>query len=78
MPRGIDPHAERRVRSLCEAAGLKVAAIERAGSGHYKALVVAPDGRRTKACISSTPSEHRNEANTRAWLRRFALNRSPG
>lgn len=79
MTRGsVDPQAMRRVRSLCESAGVTVLSVERSGSGHYKALLVAPDGRRTSACISSTPSERRNLANTRAWLRRFALNRSPG
>lgn len=67
-----DPHALRRVREMCDRAGVRLAEMQRTGSNHYLALVEAPDGRRTKIVLASTASDWKAGINMLTMMRRFA------
>uniref|UniRef100_UPI001F36FBC9 hypothetical protein n=1 Tax=Geminicoccus flavidas TaxID=2506407 RepID=UPI001F36FBC9 len=53
-------------------AGLALDELRQSGGGHYRAAVVAPDGRRTVLFCARTGSDRRGDKNLLADMRRFA------
>lgn len=61
----------REIKALATAAGAEVADCSVCGSGHYRGLLQAPDGRTQAFIFSNTPGDHRGDLNKRSMIRRW-------
>jgi hypothetical protein len=65
----------REYRDMLRKEGALVVACQRAGSGHFKTILRAPDGREGLYVFSHTPGDGRTILNDRAAVRRFMQGR---
>lgn len=63
---------KRDIEGLVSGAGLKLAALTLNGKNHYRAKIVAIDGREKHVTFSNTPSDRRGDMNKKSMLKRFS------